>query len=62
MIDTKEMKVIKEGVIDDDFRNWVETNFGNWEDGNLLIQVEGGKKRGKICCYDTEKKDILRHG
>lgn len=59
MIDTKEMKVIKEGVIDDDFRNWMETNFGNWEDGNLLIQLDmGGKQRGKICCYDSEEKDI----
>ena len=54
MIDTKEMKVIKEGVIDDDFRNWMNDNFGNWEDGNLLIKVDGGK----ICCYNSEKKKI----
>ena len=54
MIDTKEMTVIKEGVIDDDFRNWMDTNFGNWEDGNLLIKVDGGK----ICCYNSEKKTI----
>ena len=54
MIDIKEMKVIKEGVIDDDFRNWMDTNFGNWEDGNLLIEVEDGR----ICCYNSEKKVI----
>ena len=55
MIDTKGMKVIKEGVIDDDFRNWMDTNFGNWEDGNLLIEV----KDGRICCYNADKKVIF---
>ena len=51
----KEMKVIKEGVIDDDFRNWMDTNFRNWEDGNLLIEV----KEGRICCYNADKKVIF---
>ena len=54
MIDTKGMKVIKQGVIDDDFRNWMDTNFGNWEDGNILIEVE----EGRICCYNADKKVI----
>lgn len=55
MIDSKGMKVIKEGVIDDDFRNWMDINFGNWEDGNLLIEVE----YGRICCYNADKKVIF---
>ena len=55
MIDTKGMKVVKEGVIDNDFRNWMDTNFGNWEDGNILIEVE----RKRICCYNVDKKVIF---
>ena len=55
MIDTNGMKVIKQGVINDDFRNWMDTNFGNWEDGNLLIEV----KDRRICCYDVDKKVIF---
>ena len=55
MFDTKGMKVVKEGVIDNDFRNWMDTNFGNWEDGNLLIEVE----RKRICCYNANEKVIF---
>ena len=39
-IDIEQMKEVKSGKIDDEFFLWMDTNFGNFENGNILIEIE----------------------
>lgn len=58
--DIEQMKEVKSGKIDDEFFLWMNTNFGNFENGNILIEIEkyGNKYEKKVCYYISDSKKI----
>ena len=54
--DIEQMKEVKSGKIDDELFLWMDTNFRNFENGNILIEID--KHRNNVCYYVSDSKEI----